>query len=199
VGYAPVPQSRLGIPIRLAVAGVALILGAAAPGCNAPAWPERDGAAHLERRGWPEETIDRVVRGEPLAVEELRELSRLRSDDVRFLLARNRHLPREWMERFASDPDDFVRSGLAYNPSLPPDLAERLRVDPSHTVWTGLAANPGLDEAFLLRLFEEKEMEPFWFARNPRCPPEIERRIRESGDARALRYLERRGEEGAEG
>lgn len=156
-----------------------------------PAWPERDGRAWLERRGYEAQWVERVVRGEAIDDALAAELLRRGSDDVRFLVARNGSLSRERMDALSRDRDDFVRSGLARNPQLPPELFERLLDDESHTVWTGLAANPWLDARSLLRVREETGVDWMFFAANPNLPPEVEHALRASGDARAVEYLEK--------
>jgi len=37
----------------------------------------------------------------------------------------------------------------------------------------------------------ERGLEPSWFAYNPNCPPEIEKEIRDSGDAGSIAQLDR--------
>ena len=186
--------------IAIVVLAVLLAVGVGAVGfggcVNRPAWPERDGGRALRARGFPAELVDRLVKGAPVTTGEFDRLARVRHRDVRFLVARHPHIGPERMREYAAHSDDYVRSGVAQNPAISAELVTQLRADESHTVWVGLARNPSLDARTLLEIQAEHDLGWSWFALNPNCPPEVEARIRASGDPSALHWLERRGKTG---
>jgi hypothetical protein len=132
------------IPFIAAVA-VFLLVG----GCNiaGPAYPEKNGRLHLEKRGCPPELIARLIDGKPLTPAEVAEFQSSGSADVRFLVARHRGLSSEQLDVSIASRDDFTRSGAARNPNLSAEQIERLTADTSHTVHAALAGNPALSDA----------------------------------------------------
>lgn len=171
---------------------VSLAVGLVIVGCvNKPGWPERDGAKRLRGTGIDAATVERVVQGRKLDQATQARIEKIRNQDVGFLLARNPSLDQSRMRRLSKHRNDFVRSGVARNPALPRELVSELRDDASHTVWVGLAANPSLAAGTLLLLKQERDLEWYWFAMNPACPPEIVAEMERAGDAEALRWLKR--------
>lgn len=161
-------------------------------GCNiaGPAHPERDGRTYLENHGYPTPFIDRVVNGEKLDHAEVINLSKCRSVDVRFLVARNPNLTHDEIDVFVRDRNDFARSGAAWNTNLSSSQIDILTDDPSHTVYCGLARNEALSENALLRIHKKRNPGILWFAMNPNCPDSIRQEILNSHDDLAKRWLD---------
>lgn len=162
-------------------------------GCDfqiGPAHPERDARAVLEREGHRPAGIAAIVSGGPLAAAEVASLRHHRSRDVRFLVARNRHLTSAQVDDFVGDGDDFVRSGAAANLGLTAAQIARLAGDVSHTVRLQLAGNPSLTEGQLLGLHARQSPGLLAFAFNPNCPEVIRAEILASDDDLAKRWLE---------
>jgi len=162
-------------------------------GCDfqiGPAYPERDGRAALMQQGYPAAGIEAVVKGERLEPGEVEALRRHRSRDVRFLVARNRHLTSAELGLYLRDPDDFVRSGAAANPGLTAPQVATLANDASHTVRMQLAGNAALSEAQLLSLHAGNSPGLLGFAFNPNCPDSLREEIRRSDDDLAKRWVQ---------
>ncbi len=158
-------------------------------GCFGPAYPEKYGAAYLEAHGYSPELIANIVQYGTLPTNQLDELCGIKNKDVKFLLARNPHLPVLYLLRFSDDRDDFVRSGVALNTAISSEVIEKLFHDKSPTVCDTLAENPALPQAVLLRLHHERNPALECFAMNSNCPPEIKQEILKSNDALAQQWL----------
>ena len=171
---------------------VTVMAGALLSGCNiaGPAYPERDGREYLETHGYPTSLVDRVVNEMPLSHPEVLELSKCRSTDVRFLVARNANLTHGEIDLFIHDKNDFARSGTACNMNLSPSQIDLLTDDPSHTVYCKLAGNTALSDEALLRLHKKRNPGILWFALNPNCPASIRQEIVNSDDALAKHWLD---------
>lgn len=172
------------------IAGLLLPLILATVGCNGPAFPERDGRAFLEGRGYPAEVVDAVVLRQPLQHDQIVRFSKCRSSDVRFLVGSNPTLKPEEIELFIDDSNDYARSGTARNTSLTPAQMEKLFHDDSHTVYATLAGNSAVPTSMLMRLHKERNPGLLWFAMNPNCPPEIVEEINKSSDSLAKHWLQ---------
>ncbi len=159
-------------------------------GCNRPAFPERDGRAFLEGRGYSAEAVDAVVLRKPLSHDQIVGFSKSRSPDVRFLVGSNPTLKPEEIELFIDDSNDYARSGTARNTSLTPAQMEKLFHDDSHTVYATLAGNSAVPTSMLMRLHKERNPGLLWFAMNPNCPPEIVDEINKSNDDLAKHWLQ---------
>jgi len=59
------------------------------------------------------------------------------------------------------------------------------------TVYAALARNRGLSEEMLLKLHHERKSGLVYFAMNPHCPPEIQRRIEQSNNQAEKLRLDR--------
>ena len=171
----------------LAAVAVCLLVG----GCNiaGPAYPEKNGRLHLEKRGCAPELIARLIDGKPLTPAEVAEFQSSGSADVRFLVARHRGLSSEQLDVSIASRDDFPRSGAARNPNLSAGQIERLTADASHTVYAALAGNPALSDAQLMRIRETRRLGDLWFALNPNCPEPVRKAIGASDDALAKQWL----------
>jgi hypothetical protein len=176
------------IPVAILV----VMTGALLAGCNiaGPAYPERDGRQYLENQALPTPFVDRVVNGELLDHSEVLELSKCKSADVRFLVARNPNLTHDQIDIFIQDKNDFARSGTACNTNLSSSQIDILTDDPSHTVYCKLAGNTDLSEDALLRIRKKRNLGILWFAKNPNCPDSIRQEILSSDDALAKRWLD---------
>jgi len=154
-----------------------------------PAFPKRDGRFFLAEQGYDESLIETVLTGGRLEHWQIVELSKSKSPDVRFLIARNCHLTHEEIDLFIKDSCPFVRSGAACNINLSVPQIERLLNDRSHTVYCKLAHNPSLSEEILLRIHKEHSPGLLYFAKNTNCPQEIREQIRQSDDDLAKHHL----------
>ncbi|MFA5189617.1 MAG: hypothetical protein WC740_02765 [Verrucomicrobiia bacterium] len=170
--------------------GLLLPLIVATVGCNRPAFPERDGRAFLEGRGYPAEVVDAVVLRQPLQHNQIVRFSKCRSPDVRFLVGSNPTLKPEEIELFIDDSNDYARSGTARNTSLTTAQMEKLFDDSSHTVYATLAGNSAVPTSMLMRLHKERNPGLLWFAMNLNCPPEIVEEINKSSDSLAKQWLQ---------
>ena len=147
-----------------------------------PANPEEYGHKFLTEHNYPPETVRSVVEGGPLDHDLIVEFSKIKSTDVRFLVARNPHLTTEEIDLYIKDKDDFARSGTAWNPNLSRAQILKLMADKSHTVYCKLAQNPSIPQDLLLRLHSERDLDAAGFAYNPKCPAEIKAEIYQSND-----------------
>lgn len=165
-------------------------------GCNLAggAYPEKGGPKFLIEHGFSELLAERVVQGDPLEPTELESLGKLRDQNVRFLLARNPHLPPRVIDRFVRDRDDFVRSGAAQNSSLTEQNIEALMNDFSHTVLIGLAGNPILTDERQMRLHRLDRIGLVYFAMNPNCAKTLRDAILRSEDSDAKYWLKVTGD-----
>lgn len=177
--------TALGIPCLLAC--LCLLLQA----CDicGPAYPERDGRAYMERKGFPKELVEDVLGRKSLSHAHVVELSKCSDINVRFLVGSNPNLKAEEIDLFIYASNDFVRSGAARNTSLAKEQMEKLFKDSSHTVYASLAGNPSVPEEMLLRLHKERKPGLLWFAMNPKCPEGIKAQIRASDDTLAQQWL----------
>ena len=168
-----------------------LTIGSFFTSCNiaGPAYPEKNGRAYLEKQGYPEELISRLIEGKALEPHEVLDFQSSKSTDVRFLVARNPHLTHEQIANSISDKDDFARSGAATNTKLSASQIAFLTNDPSHTVYSKLAGNPALSDEQILRLRDSRELNNLWFAMNPNCPASIRESILASDDSQAKHWL----------
>ena len=159
--------------------------------CNiaGPAYPEKNGRAYLENRGYSDDLISRLINGEKLEASEVRDLQASRSSDVRFLVARNASLTHEKIAVSIDNKDDFTRSGAANNTNLSPTQIGLLTDDESHTVYSALAGNTALTEEELLRIRKKRNLGGLWFAMNPNCPESIRKSIIASDDSLAKKWL----------
>lgn len=155
-----------------------------------PAHPERDGQKYLQDHGYPGFLVNQVVEGEKLDHAKVIELSKCKSADVRFLVARNSNLTHEEIDIFIQDKNNFARSGTACNTSLSTNQIALLTDDPSHTVYCKLTGNTSLSESELLRIHKKRNPGILWFAMNPNCPDSIRKEIESSQDDLAKRWLE---------
>lgn len=154
-----------------------------------PAYPEKNGRAYLEKRGYTDDLISRLIDGKKLESSEVIDLQSSGSSDVRFLVARNPSLSHEQIEVSIGSKDDFIRSGAAKNTNLSDGQIERLTLDESHTVYSALAGNPSLSESQLLRIRKKRNLDNMWFAMNPNCPESIRKSILASDDSLAKDWL----------
>lgn len=157
--------------------------------CNAPPNPEKDARVALERKGYPEETIGKVVRKESLGPEVIRELGRSKDLNVRYLVAANPSLDSGGLDAFIGDREEFVRAGVASNGKMSRGQMERLFHDSSFVVTAALARNPAVPEEMLIRLFDGKKAGMSDFTINPRCPRSLMAEIYGRGDATAHCWL----------
>jgi hypothetical protein len=155
-----------------------------------PAYPEKNGRAYLEGRGYSKDLISRLIDRKRLTPSEVLDLQASKSSDVRFLVARNPSLSPGQIDVSISHDDDFTRSGAANNPSLSDAQIELLTEDKSHTVYSALAGNPALTKEQLFRIREKRDIDDLWFAMNPNCPTLIRESIIASDNSLAKRYLE---------
>jgi len=174
------------------IALFSLAVGLFLAGCDiaGPAYPEKDGRAYLEERGYSEDLISRLIDGKKLDISEVRDLQASKSSDVRFLVARNPSLRHEQIAVSIAHKDDFTRSGAANNTNLSNAQIELLTEDESHTVYSALAGNTALTDKQLLRIRERRDLDGLWFAMNPNCPAQIRESILASDDSLAKRWLE---------
>jgi len=156
-----------------------------------PAYPRRDGPKYLRQKGYSEQDIRALTYNGYLGEEKLRELYKIGSVDVRFLVGEHVGTKGKFLEELLSAPSDFVRSGVARNPNLTNAQIEKLIRDRSHTVLAGLAKNPHLSEATLLRFHKQRKPGLVYFAMNPNCPQAIQEEIRRSSNELAKTWLER--------
>ncbi len=174
--------------LAIAIAATAAIL----TGCLqiGPAYPECDGGKYLESHGYSASFIAQVIEGYKLEHSKVIELSKCKSVDVRFLVARNSNLTHEEIDIFIHDKNDFVRSGTACNTSLSTNQIDLLTDDPSHTVYCQLARNTSLSEMALLRIHKKRNPGILCFAMNPNCPDSIRKEIESSQDDLAKQWLD---------
>ena len=174
--------------LAIATAATAAIL----TGCFqiGPTYPERDGRKYLESHGYSASFIEQVIDGDKIEHSKVIELSKCKSADVRFLVARNSNLTHEEIGIFIQDKNDFARSGAACNTSLPTNQIDLLTDDPSHTFYCKLAGNTSLSESALLRIHKKRNPGILWFAMNPNCPDSIRKEIESSQDDLAKRWLD---------
>lgn len=175
----------------LSVCWIAWCLISALTGCNIAggAHPEKNGATFLAEQGFPALLAERVVQGDALEPAEIAALSRLRDENVRFLLGRNPHLPSEAVDLFIRDRNDFVRSGAARNSNLTLRQIETLMNDLSHTVLIGLAENPSVSEEHQMRLHQQRRIGLLYFAMNPNCARPLRDAVLNSDNADAKYWL----------
>lgn len=174
------------------IAIAAVTLSTLLAGCimGGLAYPEDDGRRYLEAHGYPSSFAEQVISGEKLDHTKVLELSKCKSTDVRFLVARNPNLTNEEIEIFIQDKNAFARSGTACNTSLSSNQIDILTEDPSHIVYGKLAVNSSLSEDALLRLHEKRNPGISSFAMNPNCPDSIRQEIKTSKDYLAKQWLE---------
>jgi hypothetical protein len=158
-------------------------------GCFGPPLPEKYGGIYLKAHGYSPELIAAIVQYGTLPANRLDELCSIKNKDVKFLLARNPHLPFKYMQYYSNDEDDFIRSGLALNTAISSELVEKLFADKSQTVCDSLAENSAVPQDVLLRLYRERKPALVCFAINSNCPPEIKQEILKSNDALAQQWL----------
>jgi hypothetical protein len=158
-------------------------------GCFGPPLPEKYGSIYLKAHGYSPELIAAIVQYETLPTNRLDELCSIKNKDVKFLLARNPHLPFKYLQYYSNDQDDFIRSGLALNTAISSELIEKLSMDKSQTVCDSLAENSAVPQDVLLRLYRERKPALVCFAINSNCPPEIKQEILKSNDALAQQWL----------
>ena len=176
-------------PLCLVVLLVAFLAACDISDMIGPAYPEKDSTVFLEKHGYSPEAIRSVVEKLPLKPELVRDFSKSRSPDVRFLVSGNPNLTPEQIEWFFKDSNDYARRGVASNPSLTRNQMERLLQDRSHLVLSGLAANPSVPEELLLKLRNDRGIELLWFARNPKLPPVLRNEILQSNNEDAKYWL----------
>jgi hypothetical protein len=126
-------------------------------GCFGPPLPEKYGGIYLRAHGYSPELIAAIVQYGVLPTNRLDELCSIKNKDVRFLLARNPHLPFKYMQYYSNDEDDFIRSGLAHNTAISSGLVQKLFKDKSQTVCDSLAENSAVPQDVLLRLYRERK------------------------------------------
>jgi hypothetical protein len=170
---------------------LSLVSGALLASCYiaGPAYPEKNGRIYLERRGYPEDLISRLVDGKRLAPSEVLALQASKSSDVRFLVASNPSLSPEQLAASIAHKDDFTRSGAANNTNLSDAQVELLTEDVSHTVYSALAGNTALTDKQLFRIRDRRKLDDLWFAMNPNCPSSIRESIVASDNSLAKRWL----------
>ena len=170
---------------------ISLAVGFFFASCNiaGPAYPEKNGRAYLEKRGYSNDLISRLIDGEKLEPSEVRDFQASRSLDVCFLVARNPNLTHEQIAVSIASRDDFTRSGAAKNTNLSPSQIRELTEDESHTVYSALAGNTALTEKELLSIREKRKPGGLWFAMNPNCPESIRKSIIASDDSLAKDWL----------
>jgi hypothetical protein len=175
----------------LSACGVAWFLASALTGCNIAggAYPEKDGPKFLTEHGISNLLAERVVQGDPLDPAELECVGSFRDLNVRFLLARNPHLPPETVDRFIRDRNDFVRSGAARNSNLTALQIETLLNDSSHTVLSAIAQNPVLSDELQMRLHRTRRISLLYFAMNPNCAAPLRDAILGSQESDAKYWL----------
>lgn len=171
-----------------ALCGACCIILQACDICG-PAYPERDGKAYMERKGFPKELSESVLERKPLSHESILELSKCPDINVRFLVAWNPNLETSELDLFINDASDFVRAGAARNEKLTNAQIQKLFKDKSHTVYCTLAGNPSVPEETLLKLHKERNPGLLWFAMNPKCPESVKAQIRSSNDTLAQQWL----------
>jgi hypothetical protein len=111
-------------------------------GCDfqmGPAFPERDARAALSKEGYPAAGIEAVVEGRALTEIQVASLRAHRGVDVRFLVARNRHLtPAQLLGLHAQSGPGLLR--FAMNPNCPELIRAQILSSPDDLArhWLGL-------------------------------------------------------------
>lgn len=102
---------------------------------------------------------------------------------VLHLVGANPGTPPSVIERLAKHANFEVRTGVAGNPNAPLDLLLSMRTVGKYTTVNGvIAGNPRLPQAIMWEMLRNGEAEPYSFASNPNCPPELMRTIAAEGD-----------------
>lgn len=109
--------------------------------------------------------------------------------NVRYLIASNRHIPAELLEKLIEDPERYVRQGAASNTSIDKKMIDKLLKDSYCLVQSALVSNPSVPEDIILHLYKTKKITPVNFAENPHCPETIRQDILKSDDALAIKWL----------
>ncbi len=161
-------------------------------GCDfaGPAYPKKNGPKFLVENGYSSSVVDAVKNGKKLTPELVIKLSKVKNSDVRFLVASNRHLTEEQINLFLNDKNDFARSGTATNSNLTKEQMLTIMNDRSHTVYSKLAGNPSVPENLLLKLHKKEKLTLLWFSMNPNCPEIIKKKIHNSNDELAKKWLQ---------
>lgn len=88
--------------------------------------------------------------------EELRELLKLKDQEIRLRLAENPASPPDVLAKLSDDPDPDVRAFVAGNPSTPKHIVQRLSEDEHGDIRYSMASNPCLPLEILYKLGQDQ-------------------------------------------
>lgn len=151
-------------------------------------FPQADAERYLREQGMSKDGAERITHLNPLTQDEYTKYSNSNNSDIRYTIALNPHTPEAVLMQLSKDRNMTVRQGLAANKKLPANLATELSKDTKRVLQT-LVGNPSVPEETLLDIFDNKNIAPYWFARNPNCPERIRQYIQTQGDDITRRTL----------
>ena len=186
---------KLGIKKRVGLVHI-LLASVMSLGCDlvknaiGPPLPKRDARTYLEAIGKSSDDINALVNHEDIGEKHFVEYSECDSSSVRYLVARNPHIPLYVLEKLTIDEVEYVRQGASENIKLPVEYAKRLSKDSSNRVLGGLVRNPSVPKTIILEIRKtNKKVQLIDYAMNPDCPESIREEIYRSGDKLAIRWL----------
>ena len=124
----------------------------------------------LEKNGFGEDLIIRLIERKQPSSEEVEKLSHFENIAVIHLLSSNPSIPQSLIHRFSQHKSFEVRTGIASNPKTPLNVLQVLRTPGKYTTMNDyIARNPNITSDLLWEMHRNGEARYTSLGLNPNC------------------------------